>query len=292
MKNIARYLLIVLGLEPVLTAQGQLVHSINQNFDVACVLNSNFPSGWMRYNPIAATFPKGAWSCHPDNGKNATPGLQCSGYYDNTFNVDTAYLISPMLNISEYVGKNFFLQFDSKTSNAPDGSKLSIFTSNDDIFTADDPTVDTGIAPVIGTPNDTIWVTRQVDLTSYITNTNFFVGFRYISSAGYGSTWFIDNVKTTTVRLGVADISKDMLPLTVIGQPASDHITLSYSVADAGQYDLKLYDLMGRIIHSETVYAAKGQSRHTINGLNLSAGIYCVKIGNSTGYGVARAIVQ
>ena len=270
-------------------AYGQVATSINQNFDVACVYNTNFPAQWMRYNSIPATFQKGAWSCAAEDGRDTTPGLKCSGYYDNAFHKDTAYLITPRINLADYANGSVFLQYDTRTSSVSNGSSLSVFVSYDDIFTSTDPDIDT---PRLIGVDDTGWHTHQVNLSGYENNVNFFIGFRYISNATFGSTWYIDNVKTTTARLAIPDPAKLVLSLCILGAPVRENITLSYSVAAAGLYSISIYDMMGKQVYQEALTARAGISTHTINRLDLRPGMYCVRFGNSNDYSVVRTIVR
>jgi Secretion system C-terminal sorting domain len=272
--------------------------SINQNFDVACVLDVNFPLNWKRFNPLPETNPQGLWYCTPENGRENstntfTPGLKCTGYYDNDFHVDTAYLILPRLNLNGYAGRKIFLQFDARTSAVADMSKLSVFKSDNEIFNIGDADIDTNlISPKLNNPADTLWHTYQLDMTSFITSESFYLGFRYISTTGHGSIWYLDNMLTKLFRTGVPVLEDAALPLNVMGTSTREQIKISYSVRTAGKYELLVYDMMGRTVYKETLEAPTGISDHTISGLNLTTGMYFVKMGNAASYGAVKTIVQ
>ncbi len=267
--------------------------SISQNFDVACVTTGDFPSGWYRYNPISTTIPKGQWHCEAEGGRDTTPGLMCTGYYDNVFHKDTAYLITPLLNLPEttYGGHNIYLQFDTK-SNIPDSSGLTIFTSYDDLFDSSDPRLDTGVNPKVGTADDTVWRTHQVNLTPYIGGNNFFLGFRYVSTDTAGSTWHIDNVYTTTARLVVEDVHVAVPSVKITGASSANRTDYSILSPAQGNYEVQLYGMDGRIIYTASIIAGKGVSHHSITNAGLSAGIYCLRVVNISGSAVVRFPVE
>ncbi len=289
MRTIGR-LVVVIALFAGVRAYAQPATKLNQNFDVQCVLSTDFPSGWLRYNPIQTTIPLGAWSCTPEGGRDTTPGLQCTGYYDKAFHLDTAYLICPLLNFSGYGTSSVFFRFDTKVS-IPSGSSLSVFTSYTDIFSAADTGI-AGIYPPMGSPADTNWTTREVDISGYKGNTDFFLGFRYTSTDTSGTTWFIDNILTSTSRLYVPVIAAGQLQLTPLGIGNRNGITFSYSTPDGGTYDLCLTDMMGRIVYKEQFVAGQTQTTHSIPALGLRDGMYFLKIDNGINYGVAKVMVQ
>ncbi len=79
--------------------------------------------------------------------------------------------------------------------------------------------------------------------------------------------------------------------LVALGQATTDKISLSYNVTDAGAYTLTIYDIAGRILHSETVNAQNGGTI-TINSLHLAPGMYVAKMNNGNSSAIARIAVQ
>jgi hypothetical protein len=107
----------------------------------------------------------------------------------------------------------------------------------------------------------------------------------------FNLTWYTAHVSGGSTA--VANVSaQPVISLTTIGQATSDKITLSYSVETDGAYALDIYDLSGRILHTETVNAQAGTQSISINSLHLMQGMYIAKMHNSIVSSVARIAVQ
>lgn len=273
----------------------QVVPSISETFDVACVTSPYNATGWKHYNPLPATMPAGAWTCTTNEGNHNTPGMKCTGYYSGVFNTDTSYLITPEMNVSAYTG-NVYLRFDSKTSKVYLGSKLSVFaaTHNDTGFyvPAYDTDVTPGIIPVIGEPDSSGWVTHEVNITPLKGYGNFYLAFRYVSNDSSGSVWYLDNINTDTasMTLDVTYAIHNGLQLSVIGVPSASGVLVSYTVPEAGVCSFTLYDMMGREISRQEVQGGVGTSTFKIDA-PLARGMYCLKLSNKTNYIVTKVLV-
>jgi hypothetical protein len=280
----------------VFVAYPQAVSSLSENFNGACASVSGYPTGWVRYNPIGATIPSGVWTCAPSGGRSGTPGISCTGTYSATYNVDTAFLVSPLLNFHGF--SHVYLSFDSKTTNIHLGGKLAILINGSPDSMSSIPVLDTDITgtvyPVFGNSDSSDWVTHHVDLSSHISSGNFYIAFRYTSNTSGGSIWFLDNINTSTAQiwLDVPGITNDILPIRVIGNSASDHIAISYNSSTTGQYKLALYDMMGRELYTDIINAHSGAANYTINNVNLHPGMYFIKMFNNTSYGVTKVMIQ
>jgi len=269
--------------------------TLSQNFDVSCASSSGTaPSGWDVYNPITSTYPSGAWSCAPAGGRAGTPGMQCTGYYSGVFNLDTSYLITPMLNLRSYLPDTVYLRFDTKADSILLGGKLSVLKSDftDSSFTLGDSDITDGVVQVFGNQDSLGWTTHQINLWSEENAGDFYLSFRYTSTNTKGSIWFLDNINTSTVSLFVPNISKDTNPLTVVGNSTPNQITLNLNLFYGGQYRIILYDIVGRTLYDEPVLAQAGNSYYTIKGLNLYEGMYYVKLANETMLNVERVLIR
>ena len=117
------------------------------------------------------------------------------------------------------------------------------------------------------------------------------------SGSGLRTTSAIDDFHLTYTNsvggTGVVNVStQPSVSLTAIGQATSDKITLAYSTSEEGTYALNIYDLAGRVLHTETVNAKNGGETITVNGLHLMPGMYIAKINNGNSSSVARIAVQ
>ncbi len=97
---------------------------------------------------------------------------------------------------------------------------------------------------------------------------------------------------TTLNPNSVAVVRNSSLPLTVLGAASANQLTVGFTATEAGNYSLEVYDVTGRMLHSESINAAAGTQRYTLNNLNLSSGLYIVKLHNNTYSGVTKAVIR
>jgi hypothetical protein len=273
------------------------VSSLHENFDVTCV-TASLPSshGWQVYNPITGSTAAtpGNWTCTATDGRGGTPGMQCSGVYSGAYNMDTSYLITPLLYFYGSVTGSYYLTFDTKTDSLTLGGELTVLYSDSSgrHFSLD---MLDSLTPAFSIADSTGWVTHEVNITKFEdTLRPFYLTFRYISSDTTGSLWFLDNINTSSVSitLNTPEIIKDKLPLAVIGCSTPNQLSLSYSVPITGLYHLSMYDILGREVYKEDLNLQQGKDIYTINGLGLKDGMYLIKMDNSQMYGITKIIIQ
>jgi len=283
-------ILSVVCLVSFLASRGQDSTSLFQNFDASCASSTGFPTGWDIYNIIPATVPLGQWTCAPGQGEDGGACVTCTGDYSGGYNADTSFLITPELDLSSYTGE-VYLQFDTK-STFISGEKLGVYESVYDTGWAVPAEVSSlTLTPVIGPGDSTGWVTHQVNLTPY-KSAPFYVAFRYSSNNTIGTKWYIDNVLTTTVPLGINDPQKQNISLSVIGTPSTSQIKITYGPAAAGTYDLVLYNMMGQVMSRQALDVPPGTTVYTLDNLTLCPGMYFIRMGNGSSYGVVKAVVR
>ena len=288
MKNFFLFALLVISA----SQAGAQVTALDEHFNTFCVISGeNYPTYWSEYDLYSN--PLLAWGCDPTGGREGTPGIGCNNFDGTTYYVDTAWLFTPQLNLSYYTG-NIFLNFDTKfTSNA---GRLAFMISStyvpggggsgEQVWSD----ISEACTPVLDNTGSTDWETHQVDLTPYAA-TPLYVSFRYTSDVTGSGKWLIDNVRTTQTVLGVAKTNNKILPLSVLGYATSAQITLSFSAPTAGQYQISVYDMVGRRVHTEEITAQAGDGRRLITGLSLNSGMYLVKMGNGEVYSTVKAII-
>lgn len=268
------------------------VTSLNENFDLKCA-SGNFPVSWLHFNPIPSTDPDGAWHCDATAGRNGTPGMECSGFYSSTHHLDTAFFITPLLDIHAY--SKFYFRFDSKTTKITGGAELFVMVAPyyDSTFTsAADSDVTAGMAPPIGNPDSSDWVTHEIDLSSFIGSAPIYIGFMYVSSTTTGSTWFLDNIRTASNAMYVSDVPVTAGKLTVIGNATHNWVKFSYDFNGPLLSSISLYDMNGRKVYDEERNLRQGTGSCELDGLDLKSGIYLLKVANSAGVSTARVCVQ
>ena len=274
------------------------VTSLNENFDVSCATTgANYPLGWSEINTVAPLSAL-AWTCAPLDGRWGTGGIECNSYYSGVNYKDTAWLFTPQLDLSGYTG-NIYLRFDSKYEFI--AARLSVLASNHytpgtnpDSVVGGWEHVDSAstMSPVIDPTIDSAdWVTHWINLTAF-KGVPIYIAFRYISSSTAGGVWTIDNVLTTLWGMGIKDPESGVLPITILGNSTTDKIVFSAGVQHAGEYYIDVYDIVGRKVHSEKVNATASKTNYTLSDMNLMPGMYIVKMGNETTYGVTKTVVQ
>ena len=282
-----------------LVAQAQL----SENFNTTCA-SASFPSnGWTQYIPPTISIPPaGRWDCTAIKGRPTstgvqTPGMTCTGTYSSAYNLDTSYLITPLISLptASYPGHHAYLRFDTKKDDIILGGKLAvgefIDTNTHMMNTILDTAVSGLITPAFGNSDSTNWVTHQADLSGYIGG-NFYIAFRYTSTTTTGTAWYIDNVVLTSSSLEVSKIDKDILPISIIGSGSYSQIALSYTAHTSGLYRIVIYDMVGRLVYDGSVEATPGTESYVIKGLDLHPGMYCIKMGNDNTYCTTKVMIQ
>ncbi|NDC41368.1 MAG: T9SS C-terminal target domain-containing protein [Chitinophagia bacterium] len=77
-----------------------------------------------------------------------------------------------------------------------------------------------------------------------------------------------------------------------MGVSTSQTIALSAAVNTPGDYDVAIYDIMGRKVYNDMLFLREEFENHTFNNLNLTAGVYMVKISGRGSYGLVRTVIQ
>jgi hypothetical protein len=265
-------------------AQDPVVTSLNENFNISCASQSGFPALWYQFAVAGAQ----SWQCTPGQGIKNTPCMSMNDYTTH-HNADTAWLITPKMDLSKY--SKIYLNFFDRYSRS--GDTLEVYVTSQ-YGGNGSPLCDSCSWTEIVIPfiqNDTLWREHQVDLTPYKAKP-LYLGFKYSSSAIAGSIWYIDSVFTTqTLSVGQEAIN-ERIPLTVLGLPGSDVINLEYTLPVTGTYQLNLFDITGRTLVKKTILQMAGTQHTAITNAYLPKGMYIVRLGNDSYTGFAKAVVQ
>lgn len=271
---------------------------LSEDYNVSCASAAGFPVDWTFYNPISATIPSGQWNCAPGDGRWGSNGIACTSVWGTpaAYHTDTAFLVSPALNLSGYPG-NIYLHFDTKTSNINLAGRLSfIISSSDTVLDSTGSTLfadrTTELSPTFSNDDSTEWVTHVADLTLFKSSVPLYIAFRYTADNTIGSTWFIDNVFTTTFPANVPQLNKGELSLGIVGASNSSQITLSCEAGTSGKYHLGIYDMLGREVFQKEMDLFGSKATYPIKGLNLAPGMYLVKMSNGLAYATVRTVVD
>jgi hypothetical protein len=274
------------------------VTSLHENFDVKCVLSTNFPSDWLRYNPIAATVPQGQWTCtatsgRPTTGGGLTPGVMCTGTYGAAYHLDTSFLITPQLKLNSYPDHVYF-RYDTKATNIHIGGKVVLYAVLDSgAYTPGSPKakIDSVMAPVISVGDSTDWVTHEIDITPY-KYSPIYIAFRYTSGNSDGVNWYIDNVNTSDAHLGITETAANEMSVKVLGNGTGSDVNLMVSTYEQGMHRMVITDVVGRVVYDENKELTLGSQQVSLRGLDLKAGMYFVKLTNGNSAATAKVVVS
>lgn len=136
---------------------------------------------------------------------------------------------------------------------------------------------------------DSIWHAEDIDLTTFLSSSNFRLGFRLGSDALLNMKgWFIDDiiftavpVKTLTGIDGEPVNARMVSGLTQIApNPSSGAADIGFQVGrDNSRVSLKVYNLAGQLVRTVHEGAMNAGSHHKrLDGSNLSAGVYFVRL--------------
>jgi hypothetical protein len=290
-----------------LAAKAQVtVTSVNEDFNTnnACTQAGQiYPVNWFEYD-VAGLGPT-TWTCTPTGGRYNTPGIYCTGYTNGSNTTDTAWLLTPRLNLSGYAN-NVYMNYDTKTDHIHLGEKMSIYvlvpTPDSFIYNGGKPdttplqrtNMTNAMNPIFSDNDSTGWVTHQINLTPY-KSAPFYVAFVYTSAAAdVPTSWTLDNINTTPFALNVNNTVKNnaTIPINIINTSASS-LEISCDVTTPGKYQVIVYDMLGRTAYKDELTLEMGISTHVINGLNLQHdAMYFVRVGDSQSYGTTKVVVH
>lgn len=257
------------------------ISSLSENFDTACA-HSVMPTGWSKYSVTGAQ----QWGCY-SYGYNNTQCYSMNGYQGGN-NVNEDWLITPRMNLSAmnaaYINFLAYRKFS--------GDVLKVMVSTDYSGNGNPNTGAnwTDLAINFNTA-DTNFRAFSANLTAYKAQP-MFVAFKYTSSATDGSQWKLDNIVVSASPTAVANIAKNNMDLTVVGNPTSGNIQLMFEVKEAGAYTVSVLDITGREMVRRNAALGTGVQRLSVDGMSLSSGMYIVKMTNENSFGATKAVVQ
>jgi hypothetical protein len=87
-------------------------------------------------------------------------------------------------------------------------------------------------------------------------------------------------------------IVSENVVLKLYPNPANEAFTIQYNAAEAGEYDVKVYDILGKEMVSMKTEFALGQNAYEVKTNELAKGIYFVKVSNDTQSDVNKLIIE
>jgi len=259
------------------------VTALNENFDNACATGSTnqLPNGWSKYS-VSGTQQ---WNCY-SYGYSNTPCYNMNGYQTGVNYVNEDWLITPRMDLSAMSAAYFTFRAYKKFA----GDDMKVMVSNSYSGSGAPATgwtdLNVNFAAV-----DTNFKLFSADISAYKSQP-VFVAFKYTSNATNAAQWKVDNVIVSANPTAVANLAKNNMDLTVVGNPTSSDITLMFDVKEAGAYNVSVLDITGRELVRRNVILGTGTQRFSVDGMSLSSGMYIVKINNENSFGATKAVVQ
>nr|MBP6314175.1 choice-of-anchor J domain-containing protein [Chitinophagaceae bacterium] len=189
MKKIFIIFSLLVGLLPMKgTAQATI---LNENFSTC---NPNLPVGWLTYS----VFGVDSWNCTASGVVGN--GAYMNGYSGGGNNNNEDWLISPELNLANYVTPH--VSFWSRTKFAGSALQVLISYNYSGIGNPNFATWTT-LSVSLPAPNSDYWfLSQNIDLSPYKSQP-FYVAFKYTSNVNAAALWRIDEVKVEESALSL-----------------------------------------------------------------------------------------
>ncbi|MBL4703937.1 MAG: S8 family serine peptidase [Flavobacteriales bacterium] len=129
------------------------------------------------------------------------------------------------------------------------------------------------------------WIEATVDLSAYagqIIN----VRFRGTTGDNFRSDMAIDDIGITT-PFSIEEM--DQTQLNIWPVPASNLLTIDYANFTDGPYELKIMDILGKVVKTQVISNSEGQINVNVEG--FTQGSYVLTIRNADAVGMVRKIV-
>lgn len=201
-------------------------------------------------------------------------------------------LISPSIDMTQIVGSTPILTF--KLANAQrtstDVDKVQVYVSTNCgknwalRKTVQGTALATGgVVTSSYVPAAADWTLQSINMSSYASQTNLYIMFRFTS--GGGNNVYLDEINLSGTAVGVDELSST-LNFNVYPNPATDNAVVSFDLIEKQKVDVKVYDVVGKELSTVvTSELPAGEYKYEINkDLKLASGIYFVKltVGNYT----------
>ncbi len=196
-------------------------------------------------------------------------------------------LISPSVDMTLITGTSPTMTF--KVANAQrtssDSDKLQVYVSTNCGKTwalrktiSGTTLASGGVTTSSYVPAAAHWTLQNVNMSSYASQTNLYIMFRFTS--GGGNNIYIDEINLSGTTVGIEEDFENSVNLNIYPNPSTDNATVSFDLNDKQKVDLKIYDVVGKeistLVNSEL---PTGTHKFELNkNTKLASGIYFVKL--------------
>lgn len=124
---------------------------------------------------------------------------------------------------------------------------------------------------------DNVWSQVEGINLSEHKDVPFYLAFVYACGESGTFEYKLDDIKVedlTSVQDAI-DFNKNLM---VLGEPSRNQINLRLTATTSGTYHLNVYDINGKVVHTQAVQAHQGNNNINISNISLNSGMYMIRM--------------
>lgn len=129
-----------------------------------------------------------------------------------------------------------------------------------------------------------------IDLNAY-KGTPFYLAFIYKCGTVGAYELTYDDILVSE-QTSINGPSSGNLAIRVLGEATNSKINLEFATQNANSITAQVYDMTGRILHTETFKSNIGRNVHTLSNMNLANGMHIIRLNDGSHFGVVKAMVK
>lgn len=132
------------------------------------------------------------------------------------------------------------------------------------------------------------WSYQTVNLTSYASQTNLYIMFRFTS--GGGNNVYLDEINLNGTPAGIEDFTSS-LNFTIYPNPSTENTSVSFDLTEKQKVNVKVYDVLGNEVSTiVNTTLPEGEYKYEVNSSTLASGIYFVKL-TAGNYSITKKLI-
>lgn len=211
----------------------------------------------------------------------------------------TDEFVGPSINLSAINSPVFTFKVAYRQRTSSNIDRLRVYTSTNcgqtwgQRYSKSGATLSTGVTNNTSnwTPSSSEWRTETVTLPSSVAN-NPNVRFKFVLDSDGGNNIYIDDINITGVT-GIDAPDAGIQQFAVYPNPLQDNSVVTFSLDDAQQVSLQLFDMSGRIVmNMYTGELSAGEHQFPVQTAEkLSSGMYFVRLTTAEGRMVTQKLI-
>jgi len=245
------------------------------------------PTNWVVDDPDAS-YP---WMRAATGGFGIANGSGVANFYaDPAGNIEDLYAKPVDLTSSlAHAGMSFDVAYSQYSS---ENDKLQVHVSTDcgatwtQVYSKQGTTLSTTGDAITSNfiPTSAQWRTENVDLTSYLNQTNVLVRFR--ATSAYGNNLFVDNINIAAANgmIGIAENTSNVSDINVYPNPVNDNANVEFTLVNSTNVKVSMYNTLGELVYSNLMgEMSSGNHNIKIDATNLNSGVYFITLNVNDG---------